>query len=165
MPTKERRMRQAVRNQMGVNQSTGKRGRPKGSKNTSTIIKEFEQGKLYDDMTKAAMTNGPKLIEEVWKRAMDGDQYSTKLCFDYIFKEMSGTGSGNGKIVINIGGLTDAQRNETWNRLGQAGGKEPLTTDWTSSEREEVQSRPVIEADGPDASTEGTITITPARVN
>lgn len=79
------------------------KGRPKGSKNRSTELKEFllkeAEGQLLESL--------PKILDTLVKKAVDGDTQAAKLLLERILPakravELSGKDGKDFEIVVNI---------------------------------------------------------------
>ena len=73
-------------------------GRPKGSVNKYTALSR-----------ELMSTKGPEIVEKVIEMALEGDRTCLKMCMDRILPTTKAvelrSSEGNGKVVINIGGL------------------------------------------------------------
>lgn len=61
-----------------------KAGRPKGSKNVITVLKEAEMKRLMSMATSHMMEHLPKLVKSLVDKANDGDMQAMKMVLDRI---------------------------------------------------------------------------------
>jgi hypothetical protein len=84
-------------------------GRPAGSKNASTLLREAVEGKSTDIILK----HFPKIVEKACQLAEDGDTKAMKLLMDRIIPVRKaadrGTGEGHKGVTILIQGLETKQ--------------------------------------------------------
>jgi len=91
--------------------SGNKRGRPKGSKNKSTILREAMQAKCEGMLTSEV----PKVLEVVLDAAKGGDLQAAKMILDRaipVHKATDGAKEGKGQITIQIEDLRDPYAGE-----------------------------------------------------
>lgn len=90
-------------------QSGNPKGRPKGSKNRSTLISEAIQGKLTRDLEKDASD----ILQTTIQKAKEGDTTCIKILMDRLMPAMRAgdgkKGAGPGDIVINVQPLGGGQ--------------------------------------------------------
>ena len=82
-----------------------KPGRPKGSRNKTTLFKEAMKGHFEDLLE----TEGEKVFRACVQKAVEGDTTAMKLIMDRIIPvaDVTGTkGSGQTQVVINVEGMT-----------------------------------------------------------
>ena len=81
-----------------------KAGRPKGSRNKTTLFKEA----MKEGFESLLETEGKKVFEAVVAKAKDGDMTAAKLILDRVIPvadSQQGKGSGRTEVVINVQGM------------------------------------------------------------
>lgn len=90
-------------------ESGNPRGRPQGSKNKLTLLREAQMEK----QEKKLLRNYPEIMEVVIQQAKEGCRSSQKLLIDYLERQKNKAdekqGGGSKEIVINISGAKAAR--------------------------------------------------------
>lgn len=94
-------------------QSGNPNGRPKGSKNRSTVIKQAIEGDMLDRLEKDAVA----ILEKTIDMAKKGDRTCIKILMDRLLParraEENNKEKGSGAVSITINSLTDSGKKTT----------------------------------------------------
>jgi len=89
-------------------------GRPKGRKNSATLLREYELERVAGKVGILAAMEAEACVSALIKECRKGNIAALKLYFDRIWPVVGQHTNTNREIVINIGGLNESEQVKQW---------------------------------------------------